>query len=351
MRGSQQRPDDVAAPRRRRHWAIAGVLAVVAVLAGAAVAYTRAGWPVRPLTAHSPAVRVGAPRGITPAPVTGGGYVVGSGPSAMRFPQKPGLTVATSSLREYTGSRTFSSGVTNLSNCIISEQLRVNRGATLNLTNCWIKVNTYDAGYGMIGKAGTINLNHVLVDGTGFDDVVFPVIFEGGGSSLLSEYRGNSDNARIDSDVDFEWNWIHDPKTRTATGGAHSDGVEVYYGSGWRVSNNFIDIGGAEGQNSCINVTNDFGPVHNGVVSGNTCLSGGNVSFYFRGDGYCGCGGPLANIVVTLNRLFAGADGEWGGYYGTHSYKPAQGITLWQGNTLRKSNGAVVAIPLGEWQP
>jgi hypothetical protein len=282
----------------------------------------------------------------------------------MVFPEKPGLRTPISDLTPYTGP-TNVTGTTTASNCVITQQIQVAASGDLTLDNCWIKVNVADAGYGMIGKAGRITITHSLIDGTGFQGYTFPLILEGGGRVAFSEFIGNTDNMRMSSSDTFEWNWIHQPKTLAQCGtntdckAAHSDGVEVYYGARPAgvtgphifVENNYIDIGGAAGENSSVNVTNDFGPIDGVRVKGNTFMPGGGYSLYLRGDGYCACGGPLQNIEIQNNRWFNNSVSLYGGYYGTRSYTPEAGVTDWSGNTFTRYTGETIALTLANYQP
>lgn len=291
----------------------------------------------------------------TSAPTaTTAGYAVGSGPSTMMFPEKPGLTVPKTSLTPYEGPTTVT-GTYSQSNCIVSRQIRVNAGGHLSLTNCWIKVNVSDAGYGMIGKAGRIDLKHVLIDGSSYGDYTFPVIVEGGGSITYSEFVGNTDNARLSSNTRFEWNYVHDAKTRTSSGISHSDGIEVYYGAREDgapatgphifIRNNYLEPTGAEGESGVINITNDFGPIDGVLVEGNTIMQF-NMGLYLRGDGYCGCGGALKNIQVVNNRFFGKHEFYSTGYNSVVSYQPETGVTQWSGNTFIGPSGKASAFPL-----
>jgi hypothetical protein len=235
----------------------------------------------------------------------------------------------------------------------------------LTFTNCKIVVDTDDAGYGMIGKGGYLVFEHCLVDGSSFNDVTFPLIIEGGGSVTFCEFRGNTDNARLSSNTSFRWNYIHTPKTNSANP-AHADGIEIYYGAREAdsqgrpapaapaphivVENNYIDVGGAAGENASLNITSDFGPVDGVLVRGNTFLPGGNYAFYVRSDGYCGCG-TASNVQVHNNRWFGDAHNVWGGYYGTHSVNLMSSVTAWSGNTLTKLNQDAIPLTLAESQP
>jgi hypothetical protein len=118
------------------------------------------------------------------------------------------------------------------------------------------------------------------------------------------------------------------------------------------VENNYINISGAAGENSSVNVTNDFGPIDGVRVKGNTFMPAGGYALYLRGDGYCGCGGNLANIEVQNNRWFSSTDHLYGGFYGTRSYTPAVGVTDWSGNTFTYPNGTTtIPLTLDNYQP
>jgi hypothetical protein len=278
----------------------------------------------------------------------------------MTFPEKPGLTVPVSSLTAYTGPSSFSSGTWSFSNCLVTSQIRVNAGANVTFTNCKFVVNVADSGYGMLGKAGYITCIHCLFDGTSFGNYTFGIIAEGGGLIRYGEFVGLSDNIRLGSRTTVEWNWIHAPKTSTAEP-AHGDGLEVYYGArpaGWVgphiiVANNYFDIYGVAGENSSLNVTNDFGPIDGVRIEGNTFMPGGNYSLYLRGDGYCSCGGPLQNIEVVNNRWFSRPDRPYGGLYGTRSYVASRdgNVTNWSGNTFTGLNGNTIPLTIDNYQP
>ena len=274
----------------------------------------------------------------------------------MVFPEKPGLTVPESSLTPYNGPTTFpSTGDYAFSNCLVTRQLRIPVGATtrVSFTNCKIAVNNSDAGYGMIGKGGTLTFNHVLVDGSAYGDYTFPLILEGPGvqSVRYSEFVGNTDNVRSGSAFDFQWNWIHGAKARSASGSAHSDGIEVYYGGGPKlIANNYIDVAGAEGGTSSLNLTSDFGTIDGVTISGNTFMPGGGYALYVRTDGYCGCG-TIRNVSVTNNRWIASSGNRWGGYYGAWSINTPSSITSWSGNTLTRTTGQVVPVTQTNTQP
>lgn len=314
-----------------------------------------------PTTTPAPTTTA-APTTTTPATTTtaaGSGFTVGTGASAMVFPEKPGLTVPETSLTPYTGPSTVS-GAWTQSNCLVTRQIRVTTTGNLKLTNCLIRVNVFDAGYGMIGRNGNIECTHCVFDGTGFNDVAFPIIIQNSGLVRYSEFKGNTDNARFVGDglQRFEWNWVHAGKPKTVTGGAHSDGIEVYYASPTGgapsplvyISNNFFDIAGAEGENSSVNVTADFGDVKNVRIEGNTFKAAGGYALYVRSDGYCACG-RASNVQVVNNRWFADADNRWGGYYGAWSINQKSDVSVWTGNTLTRFNGQTITLTLVETQP
>ncbi|MGI8685673.1 MAG: DUF4082 domain-containing protein [Acidimicrobiales bacterium] len=302
-----------------------------------------------------------------PPPPPGEGFAVGSGLNAMAFPEKPGLTVAESSLTPYTGPRQFNSGTHSFSNCLVTgSRLYLPEGSTANVSfkNCKFRISDTQM---VLGQGGRLNIEHSLFDGalTGDEPAL---VMEGGGVVRFSEFVNDTDHIRLGSNGTAEWNWIHQPMTRTSSGAAHADGIEVYYaarengapatGPHVFVRNNYIAIEGAEGANSSVNITNDFGTVDGVRVEGNTFMNGGGYSLFIRGDGYCGCGGNNRNIEVVNNRWFGvdpstvpdGGGGWWGGYYGTHSYQPGVGITQWSGNVLNR-NGAPTTISVESAQP
>lgn len=288
------------------------------------------------------------------AQTVAGPMIVGSGPTAMAFPERPGLTSEKASLSPYSGPATVIDSFAQ-SNCVVSSPIRVNAGASLSLSNCWIKVNVADAGDGMIGKAGRIQITHSLIDGTAFNDYTFPLILEGGGAVTYSEFIGGTDNVRLSSNTLFQWNYVHKPKMHAAS--AHSDGVEIYYGARQagspaidahiKVLNNYIDIGGSAGTSGGINVTNDFGPVDGVRIEGNTIMPG-NIDLYLRGDGACGCGGNLKNIEVVNNRFVASHEFYRQGYNQVVSYEPESGITLWRDNVFVGPSGKAEQFELSQ---
>jgi hypothetical protein len=296
----------------------------------------------------------------TPAPPpVGGGTVVGSGPSATTFPERPGLTGAESGLTQYTGPAQLTSGTYLIENKLVTKQIELPRGSTATLTLRNVKFRAA-ATYQVIARGGTVHADHVFVDGA-LNSNEPAVVIEGGGWIRYSELVNVANPIRLGSNSRAEWNYLHSFPTSTAEGGAHSDGIEIYYGARENGApatgphifalHNYIDMGKAEGANSSINVTNDFGPVDGVRIEGNTLLPGGNYALYLRSDGYCGCGGNNRDIEVVNNRWFADAANRWGGYYGTHSYQPAVGVTVWSGNTLTRTSGQVVGITLGNGQP
>ena len=294
-----------------------------------------------------------------PPPAPGGGVVVGSGASAMTFPERPGLTSAASSLTAYTGPTQLTSGSYLIENKLVTKQIELPRGSTATLTLRNVKFRAA-ATYQVIARGGTVHADHLFVDGA-LNSNEPAIVIEGGGWIRYSDLINVANPIRLGSNGHAEWNYLHAFPTTTAEGGAHSDGIEIYYGAREKGApatgphifalNNYIDMGKAEGANSSINVTNDFGPVDGVRIEGNTMLAGGNYALYLRSDGYCGCGGNNRDIEVVNNRWFADAANRWGGYYGTHSYQPAVGVTVWSGNTLTRTSGQVVSISLGNAQP
>ena len=276
----------------------------------------------------------------------------------MVFPEAPGLTVSESSLSPYNGPTSFgagSSGTYNFSNCLVTRPIRIDPSSTVRITftNCKIAVSNSDAGYGMIGKGGTLTFIHCLIDGTEYGDYTFPLILEGPGTQTVrfTEFVGNTDNVRSGSGFDFQWNYIHDPKRSTATGGAHSDGIEVYYGGGQKtIAHNYISMDGAEGGTSSVNLTADFGTIDGVTISDNNFLPGGGYSLYVRTDGYCGCG-TIRNVSVSGNRWFASSNLRWGGFYGVWSINDQSAIANWSGNILFRTNGVTVPVTLSSTQP
>jgi hypothetical protein len=275
----------------------------------------------------------------------------------MVFPEKPGLITPESSLTPYTGPTTFTSGTHLIENKLITTALTVPRSSTAVLTLRNVKFRA-SAWRQLLAQGGTVRADHIFVDGA-LNGNEPAIVIEGGGWIRLSEIINVANPIRIGSNTRAEWNYLHAFPTQTSEGGAHSDGIEVYYaarpagfvGPHVFVSNNYITMGNAEGGTGSINVTNDFGPVDGVRIEGNTMLPGGTYALYLRGDGYCGCGGDNRNIEVVNNRWFGDAQRRWGGYYGTHSYNPPRGVTVWSGNTLRKADGTTVTIPLGDAQP
>jgi Domain of unknown function (DUF4082) len=296
----------------------------------------------------------------SPSPAaTDGGYVVGSGASAKRFPAKPGLTTPESELKAYTGPGTLTSGDHVIENAVVSKQLELPRGSTATLTLRNVKFQAAST-YQVIARGGTVHAEHLLVDGARNSNEP-AVVIEGGGWIRLSEVVNVANPIRLGSNGMAEWNYLHAFPAQTNEGSAHSDGIEVYSGaredgapsSGPHVFvlNNYIELGNAEGANASINLTNDFDTIDGARVEGNTMLAGGNYALYIRSDGYCGCGGSNRNIEIVNNRWFGNAQDKWGGYYGTHSYQPREGVTAWSGNTLTRPTGEVVSITLNNAQP
>src|SRR6266511_2755687 len=277
-----------------------------------------------PTVTTPPASSTPPPTTTTPPPTTappsGSGYLVGSGPSARMFPERPGLTTAETGLTQYTGPTQLTSGSYLIENKLVTKQIELPRGSTATLTLRNVKFRA-TATYQLIARGGTVHADHLFVDGA-----------------------LNSNEPAV-----------------VIEGGAHSDGIEIYYGKRENgapatgphifVLNNYVDMGDAEGANSSINVTNDFGPIDGVRIEGNTMLPGGNYALYIRSDGYCGCGGRDRDTEVVNNRWFADAVNRWGGYYGTHSYQPAVGVTAWSGNVLTRASGQVVSISLSNPQP
>jgi hypothetical protein len=305
----------------------------------------------------SPPTTTGAPSttsSSSPSTTDPDAYVVGTGANAMLFPEKPGLITSTAELRPYSGPTTVTGNYSE-SNCVVTKQIRVEVGGHLSLNNCWIKVNVGDASYGMVGKKGEIDISHSLIDSTGIGTYVFPLIIEGGGNVTYSEFIGGTDNARLSSNTRFEWNYIHNPKVNAKD--AHSDGIEIYYGAREGnapstgphilILNNYIDIGTAAGAAGDINLTNDFGPIDGVRIEGNTLMPG-NINLYLRGDGYCQCGGNLRNIEVINNRFFASHAFYPDGYNQVVSYKPATGVTRWEGNTFIDPSGRSTPFGLSQ---
>ncbi|MGI8685674.1 MAG: hypothetical protein ACR2MO_11420 [Acidimicrobiales bacterium] len=311
--------------------------------------------PAQPATATVTTVRPV----VTTAPA-GVGITVGSGASAMTFPEKPGLTVPESSLTAYRGPRQFDSGTHSFSNCLVTgSRIYLPEGSTAHVTfkNCKFRVSDTQM---ILGQGGQLTIEHALFDGalTGNEPAL---VMEGGGVVRFSEFINDTDHIRLASNGTAEWNYIHQPMARTGEGNAHADGIEVYYaarengspasGPHVFVRNNYIAIGGAEGANSAVNITNDFGTVDGVRVEGNTFMNGGGYSLFIRGDGYCGCGGSNRNIEILNNRWFSGGEDRWGGYYGTHSWQPNVGLTAWSGNRLFRTDGSSVAVEKDEAQP
>lgn len=332
----------------------------------APVAPTTTSTTITPTTARPPVTSTTS-TAPTPTP-PGSGATIGSGPSAMEFPEKPGLTVSEASLTAYAGPRRFDSGAYSFSNCLVTgDRLYLPEGSTANVTfrNCKFRIAATQM---VLGQGGRLTIEHSLFDGalTGNEPAL---VMEGGGVVRFSEFINDTDHIRLGSNGTAEWNYIHQPMPVTAEGNAHGDGIEVYYGARENgapatgphifVRNNFIAIGGAEGANSAINVTNDFGKIDGVRIEGNTLVAGGGYSLYLRSDGYCGCGGNNANIEVLNNRWFGvnpntvgdGGGGWWGGYYGAYSYQPAVGVTAWSGNVLRRPDGTSVTLSLDSAQP
>ena len=291
-----------------------------------------------------------------------GSPIVGSGPSAKAFLELPGLTVPESSLIAFStlpGAKTHYTTADNghslsFSNCLITQQIIIDplSTVTLTFTNCKILVNVSDLSYGMIGKGGTLNFIHCLIDGSAEPDQDWPLILEGPAATVkFSEFVHNTDNARLDTAVDFEWNYIHDFKTVTTSGAGHSDGVEVYFGGNSTIAHNVISLGDAEGGTGNVNVTNDFGRIANIVIDDNVFMPGGSASVYVRSDGACKCG-AIKNVQVTNNRWYASTTYKWGGFYLAWSINNSTSITGWSGNTLTRADGVtVVTVDSTQAQP
>lgn len=278
----------------------------------------------------------------------------------MAFPEKPGLTVSEAALTPYAGPRRFNAGTHRFSNCLVTGgRLYLPEGSTADVTfrNCKFRIADNEM---VLGQGGRLTIEHSLFDGalTGNEPAL---IIEGGGVVRYSEFINDTDHIRLGSNSIAEWNWIHQPLQVTAAGDAHGDGIEVYYaarengapqtGPHVIVRNNYIAIAGAEGANSAVNVTNDFGTVDGVRVEGNTFMNGGGYSLYLRSDGSCRCGGDSRNIEVVGNRWMATGADRWGGYYGTHSWKAAVGITQWTGNVLYRADGTIVSITSADARP
>jgi len=276
--------------------------------------------------------------------------VVGDGQGAMTFPEKPGLTGPESDLVPYNGPRTFLYGIHHFENCLVTGarlQLPENSTATVTFHNCKFLGDDYMS---LQVLGGRIEVDHSLFDGSNGGAQPVLMIEAGGGSVRFNEFVNDTDYIRLGSDVTVEWNYLHQALKSTATADAHSDGIEVYGGGKLVISNNYIDIVGAEGQTGAINLTNDFSTIDGVRVEGNT-LMGGTYSLYIRGDGNCHCGGDNRNIEVIDNRWIGTSTNRFGGIYGTHSYEPPVGVTNWAGNTLLDGNGRSVAIPVDNPQP
>ena len=280
----------------------------------------------------------------TTAPPPGGGFVVGSGASAMTFPERPGLTVPESSLRPYTGPGTINSGTWVFENCLVNSVF-LPRTSTANVTfrNCKFASTSE---YAILGQGGRLTIEHCLFDGTASGTIAnHPLVIEGGGSVRFSEFVHNSDNIRLAEQTLAEWNYIHAAKQNAP--GAHSDGLEIYYGARPAgvvgphviVRNNYIDIGGSVGATGNVNITTDFGPVDGVRVEGNTFMPGGSFSLYVRLQT---TSGPIRNVEIVNNRWFGDSEDRFGGYWGTHSVDPRSAISAWSGNTLRNVDGSNV---------
>ena len=303
-------------------------------------------------------------------PAPSGGFVVGAGVSAMTFPEKPGLTASESQLTPYSGPTSFRAGSTGsyrFENCLVTKAIRVapKSHVKLSFTNCKFVVASANSTWGMVGKGGELRFLHCLFDGTAFDESTYPVIIEGGGSVKFSEFTGNTDNVRLASHTRFEWNYIHNSKSKTVSGESHSDGVEIYYGarSGRDASalpptkphvfvqHNYIDLQGAEGATGAVNITSDFGPIDGVRVHDNTFMPAGSYSLYVRSDGYCDCG-TAHDVDVTGNRWYGSADSPWGGWYGLWAIDDMSAIRLWSENTLTELDApGQVPVTLDETQP
>ncbi|GAA2638323.1 hypothetical protein GCM10010399_84570 [Dactylosporangium fulvum] len=274
------------------------------------------------------------------------GFRVGT----MTFLEKPGLTVPKESLTPYAGPAVIT-GSYQQSNCVVTRQIRVEASGRLSLTNCWIRVNVGDDGTGMIGKAGRIELNHVLVDGSGSSGETLPVILAGGGKVTFSEFIGTTQNISVRGPAEIEWNHIHAPKGSTSGRDTRSYGLSVLSGGPVTIAHNSIDVTGAEGLGTVLNVVSDFGPIDQVRITDNTFMPGGSYAVYVRTDGYCRCGG-VRNVQVIGNRWYGDADHRWGGIYGAFSVNDPASITAWSGNTLTKAGGAQpVPLPRDNPQP
>ncbi|MER7003795.1 hypothetical protein ABT297_12230 [Dactylosporangium sp. NPDC000555] len=300
--------------------------------------------PAGPATAAAPPAGVATPSGAGSTSRTG--FRVGT----MTFPERPGLTVAKESLTPYAGPAVVT-GSYQQSNCVVTRQIRVEATGRLSLTNCWIRVNVGDDGTGMIGKGGQIELNHVLVDGSGTTGETLPVIIAGTGKITFSEFTGTTQNISVRGSAQIEWNHIHTPKVSTSGRDTRSFGLSVLSGGPVTIAHNWIDMTGAEGLGTVLNVVSDFGPIDQVRIADNTFRPGGSYALYVRTDGYCRCGG-VRNVQVTGNRWYGDADHRWGGIYGAFSVNDPASVTAWSGNTLtRAGGGQPVPLPGDNPQP
>ncbi|MFC7484061.1 hypothetical protein ACFQX7_34075 [Luedemannella flava] len=228
--------------------------------------------------------------------------------------------------------------------------IRVRAGGRLSLTNCWIRVNVTDDGVGMIGKAGRVELTHVVVDGSGFAGAPVGVTLAGGGRVAFSEFVGTTQNVRVERGAaTIEWNYVHDAKARTISGDAHSYGFTVSAGGPVTIAHNWVDMSRAEGIGTGISVVSDTGPIDGVRIEGNTLLPGGSYSLYVRTDGYCRCGG-VANVRVLDNHWYADATHPWAGRYGVHAVNDDDSVTAWSGNVLTRDS-ATVPVTFGDTRP
>lgn len=295
-------------------------------------------------------------------PVAGTGYVVGSGNRARTFPEKPGLTVSEASLTPYTGPKSFNSGTVTISNALITgTQLTMPTGSTaiLVLRNCKLRIS--DIRQILAQEPSKVDIQHCLFDGF-LQSNESTIAMDYGGTVRYCEFMNCPNPFRVGPNSTVEWNYIHAFPATTTEGGAHSDGVECYYGTRNAQSpaapaphifirNNYIDIKDAEGATGNVNLTNDFGIIDGVDVDGNWFMPGGTYSLYVRDDGLNSANyGDNINIRVRNNRWFADATFRWGGFFGTWS-NVGPGLTEWTNNILVRADGTEFVTSAAVNQP
>lgn len=183
----------------------------------------------------------------------------------------------------------------------------------------------------IIGQGGTVRLTHDSIDQRACNDEP-AVVIERLGYLRYSTVVRSSNPIRVQgAGVIVDGNWFHD--FQAAQQDAHTDGIEVYGGTGATVSNNFwSDVAGVAATNSTIFVQVNGAGGNNPAccagttIRGNTIPTGGSYPLFLAGGG-TSCGvGPVDVIDNRWVSTLAWPNGGWAAMFTEGCTTPGFGV-------------------------